>query len=54
MMLVTIKVPDNTARIEYAVTDEAGYVGECHPVTAGQLVRVEPDPDAEMIDLGEV
>lgn len=54
MMLITIKVPDNTAKISYALANEDGYIMEDKPLTAEQLVSVERDREADMIDLGEV
>ena len=41
-MLITINVPDNTAKITYATLDESGvYIGDDRPVTADMLVKVE-------------
>ena len=59
-MLITIRVPDKTVRLEYSIADENGYIGDTKPVTMGQIVKVEPDcndpakTENLMIDLGEV
>lgn len=44
-MIITIRVPDNVIKMQYVTSDD-GYE-EWHTVTYGELVRVEPEDNAE-------
>lgn len=42
--LITIRVPEDTIRLDYTLQDQAGY-DATQPVTAGMIVKVEDAPN---------
>lgn len=42
--LITIRVPEETIRLDYAIKDATGY-DAVQPVTAGMIVKVEDAKD---------
>lgn len=43
--LITIRVPEDTIRMEYTTQAVASGYDEARPVTAGMIVKVEDAPD---------
>lgn len=43
--LITIRVPENTIRLDYTTQSVASGYNKSQPVTAGMIVRVEDAPD---------
>lgn len=46
-MLITIRVPENTVKINYELADPNEDYMVSHPVTMGMIMKVEPEEPAK-------
>mgnify|MGYP006955500254 CR=1 FL=1 len=48
--LITIRVPEDTVRLDYTTKDNVSGFDSMQPITVGMLVRVEDAPDRTCIE----
>ena len=52
-MLITIRVPDNTAQILYAeISNDNSYIQDPKNVTVGMIIKVEPEDEPIISGIG--